>query len=163
MPDTALPLVQEAITGKLIPIGIAMIVGTIGACYSAYVWLFKRQIQRIDTHGVHIDALNISREVLMVKLALVEESSNRIDTKHTDALGAQDVRHKESLVAQESRHKEDLKGLREETTRIIDTMDKNNKIQIDTMDKNNESSMDMLLTYLEQLVALGKERRSTDS
>ncbi len=163
MPDTALPLVQEAITGKLIPIGIAMIVGTIGACYSAYVWLFKRQIQRIDTHGVHIDALNISREVLMVKLALVEESSNRIDTKHTDALVAQDVRHKENLAAQDLRHKEDLKSHREETIRIIDTMNANNESKINTINNNNDKHMDLLQTSLQQLIAIGTQRRSTDS
>ena len=136
MPETAVTLAQEAIYGKLILLVIGAILSVIGALYGLYVWLFKRQITRIDNHdkfNVEITAsheeLVLAQSVAAMQLAAVREDAEKADI----------------------RHKEDLASHRLETDR-----------RAEIMEKAVEKQMAMLQMYLEKLVTQGERRRSTD-
>lgn len=156
MPDSVITLTQEMIYGKLIPLGIGMLVSLIGAClaacYGVYRWVFHRQVGRIDSHESNINDIDKSMEILAMQLTIVQDNSEKLEIRQTEALSSQDKRHKENLIALELRHKEDLINHRKENDR-----------RITAMEKVNENQMKMLQTYLEQLVKQGKQRRESDN
>ena len=137
MPDTVVALAQEAIYGKLISIVLGAIISVIGALYGLYVWLFKRQITRIDNHdkfNVKItnshDELSLAQSVTAMQLTVVKEAAEQADI----------------------RHKTDLEDHRLLTDR-----------RVEAMEKAFDRQMLMLEKYLEKLVQQGERRRHTDN
>ena len=136
MPDTAAAFVNEALYGKLILLALGAIISIIATLYGLYVWLFRRQITRIDNH----DKFNVK----------ITKSHSDLESAHS-VTAMQLTAVKESAESASKMHTADLKDHKLVTDR-----------RVEAMEKAFDKQMSMLEKYLEKLVQQGERRRHTD-